>query len=87
MVGISLGRTEELLALRSMDMPATFARVGKRFIVNLNYIYKINTLKQTLVLSDQRTFSYEVGISKIALKALKELISPSKPTEKTGAGK
>ena len=76
MVGISLSRMEELLMLRYKDAPGTFARIGKRFILNLNYIYRINTLKQELTLSDQHTFIYTLSISKVALKALKELISP-----------
>ena len=81
MVCISLSRMEELLALRFQDAPGTFARIGKRFILNLNYVYRINTLKQELTLSDQRTFEYTLSISKIALKALKELISPYSETE------
>ena len=76
MVCINLGRMEELLALRFKDMPGAFVRVGKRYILNIAYVYRINTLKQELVLSDQRTFSHTVSLSKIALKALKELISP-----------
>lgn len=76
MVGISLSRMEELLMLRYKDAPGTFARIGKRFILNLNYIYRINTLKQELTLSDQHTFTFTLSISKIALKALKDLISP-----------
>ena len=67
---------EELLALRFNDSPGSFARIGKRYILNLNYVYRINTLKQELILSDQRTFTHTISLSKIALKALKELISP-----------
>ena len=83
MVCISLGRMEELLVLKFKDDPGMFARIGKRFILNLNYVYKINTLKQELTLSDQHTFSYTLSISKVALKALKDLISPyNKPDTK-----
>jgi len=83
MVCMSLGRMEELLVLSFKDTPGTFARIGKRFILNLNYIYKINTLMQELTLSDQHTFSYTLSISKVALKTLKDLISPySKPDAK-----
>ena len=83
MVCMSLGRMEELLVLSFKDTPGTFARIGKRFILNLNYIYKINTLMQELTLSDQHTFSYTLSISKLALKTLKDLISPySKPNAK-----
>ena len=83
MVCISLGRMEELLILKFKDAPGTFARIGKRFILNLRYIYKINTLKQELTLSDQHTFAYTLPISKVALKTLKDLISPfNKPDAK-----
>ena len=44
-------------------------------------IYRINTLKQELTLSDQHNFSYTLSISKVALKALKDLISPYTKTE------
>lgn len=76
MVLMNLGKMEQLLSLRFKDAPGTFARIGKRFIINLNYIYRINTLKQELTLSDQRTFVQDLSLSKVALKALKDLISP-----------
>lgn len=81
MVFMNLGKMEQLLSLRFKDAPGTFARVGKRFIVNLNYIYRINTLMQELTLSDQRTFIHTLSLSKVALKALKDLISPKPKTE------
>ena len=76
MICMNLGKMESLLALRFKDAPGTFARVGKRHIINLHYVYKINTLKQELTLSDQATFSYPLSLSKIALKGLKDVISP-----------
>ncbi len=76
MVCMNLGKMEELLGLRFKDAPGTFVRIGKRFIVNMKYVYRINTLKQELTLSDQATFTMTLGISKVALKALKDLISP-----------
>ena len=76
MVCMNLGKMEELLGMRFKDAPGTFVRIGKRFIVNMKYVYRINTLKQELTLSDQTSFTMTLGISKVALKALKELISP-----------
>ena len=82
MVCMNLGKMEELLALRFKDSPGAFARIGKRFIINLKYVYKINTLQQELVMSDQTSFSYKLSLSKIALKALKDIIIPvHKPSE------
>ena len=49
------------------------ARVGKRHIVNLTYVYQISVLRQKLVLSDGEVFAYQLNISKEALKKLKEL--------------
>lgn len=77
---MNLGKMEELLSNRFKDAPGTFVRVGKRFILNLKYIYGINTLKQELTLSDQRTFTYTLPISKVALKGLRDLISPQPKT-------
>lgn len=76
MVCMNLGKMEDLLSLRFKDTPGTFARIGKRYIINLSYVYCINTLKQELILSDQITFSMSLSISKIALKTLKDLMSP-----------
>lgn len=76
MVLANLGKIEELLATRFKDERGRFARIGKRFVVNLSYIFRINVLKQELTLSDQKTFSQTVSISRDALKKLKELMTP-----------
>lgn len=78
MIYMNLGKIEEFLSLRSSKSAATqsFARVGKSYIINLKYIYSVNTLKQELILSDQHSFSVKLPLPKIALKKLKELISP-----------
>lgn len=81
MVCMNLGRMEELLSLRFKDAPGSFARIGKRYIINLSFVYGINTLKQELVLSDQTSFSMTLSISKVALRGLKDIISPFKSLE------
>ena len=81
LIFMNVGKMEQVLSLRFKDAPGTFVRIGKRFILNLNYIYRINTLKQELTLSDQRTFTQTLSLSKIALKALKDLIAPKPKTE------
>lgn len=53
------------------------ARVGKRFIINMKHIYRISVVRQEIVLSDQKTFSYTLNISKEALKKLKEIVVKS----------
>ena len=82
MVCMNLGKMEELISLRFKDAPGSFVRIGKRYIINLRYVYGINTLKQELTLSDQNSFTMTLSISKVALKALKEIISPSHVAEK-----
>ena len=51
-----------------------FARIGKRFIINCQYITQINIQKQELVLSDLISPNvYVLNISKEALKKLKSI--------------
>jgi DNA-binding LytR/AlgR family response regulator len=51
-----------------------FARIGRSFIANLSYLYKIDLLKQVLLLYDASTNKvFELSVSKGALKDLKEL--------------
>ena len=49
-------------------------RIGKRFIVNMQYIHQINVLKQQLILSDYDHFAFQVTISKEALRKVKDLM-------------
>lgn len=73
-VCMNLGQMENVLATRLKEKKSLFARVGKRYIVNLNYVYKINPLKRQLVLSDFTNFAYQLEVSREALKLLKEII-------------
>lgn len=82
MVLTSLGKIEELLATRFKDERGRFARIGKRFVINLAYIFRINVLKQELTLSDQKSFSCTVSISRDALKKLKGLMTPVPKSDK-----
>lgn len=75
LVCIGLSKMEELIAKSVSKESAVFARIGKRYIVNLRYIFRISVLKQELVLSDQHSFSYNVSVSKEALKNLKDAIT------------
>ena len=77
LVLMNLGKMEELLSVSPQEDARMFARVGKRYIVNLKFLFRINVLKQELTLSDQRFFSQTLSVSKDALKKLKELMSPS----------
>ena len=71
-VCMNLGQMQQLLSQRLSEDSSTFARIGKRYIVNLNYVYKINSLKRTLALTDFSNFLILLEVSKDALRNLKE---------------
>lgn len=75
LIRMSLGKMETILSTRTT--PDKFVRIGKRFIVNISFIFSINVLKQELVLSDQHSFVRTLSVSKEALKQLKELMKQS----------
>lgn len=77
-LSINLSHTEEALALQLGKEAKGFMRVGKRFIVNMRYIYKVDVIKQTLILSDALHFVFQLPVSKDALKSVKELIVQTK---------
>ena len=72
-VCMNLGEMQTLLSESLKEAASIFARVGKRHIVNLSYVYQISVLRQRLVLSDGEVFAYALNISKEALKMLKEM--------------
>lgn len=72
-VCINLSKIQEHLNVKLREHSLIFARVGKRYIINLDYVYSINLLKQKLILSDGFRFSYQLDIAKEALKKLKGL--------------
>lgn len=71
---MNLGEMEALLASQLGDERKAFMRIGRRFIINMQYVYQINVLKQQLILSDYDHFAFQVSISKDALKKMKELM-------------
>ena len=70
---MSLVQTEKALEDRLKDKARQFARLGKRFIINLNFVYDINVAKQTLMLTNFSTFAFQMPVSKEALKKLKDI--------------
>ena len=77
-VTLNLTHTEEALATQLGDNAKQFMRIGKRFIVNMNYIYQVDIQKQVLMLSDCERFLFQIPVSKEALKAVKELVIKAK---------
>ena len=75
---INLLHTEEALTEQVGLQMKTFMRIGKRFIVNMRYIYQVDLQKQALILSDCQRFFYQLPVSKDALKRVKDLIIETK---------
>lgn len=70
----SLVNIEALLSEQFRGDNPIFIRIGKRYIVNRQYIFQINILRQRLVLSDYSSpVVMEISVSKEALKNLKQL--------------
>lgn len=84
---MNLAQMQSLLSERLKEKASIFARIGKRYIVNLNFVYHIEVVRQRLVLSDGGTFVYALTVSKEALRKLKEMyvasITGVRPAPKT----
>lgn len=74
----NLSHMEEALAAQLGEEANCFMRIGKRFIVNMNYIYQVDIQKQTLMLSDCERFLFQLPVSKEALKTVKDLVIKAK---------
>ena len=70
---MNLAQMQEVLNENLKEQARIFARIGKRHIINLNYVYQIAILRQKLVLSDGENFEYHLSISKEALKKLRDM--------------
>jgi len=73
-LGCNLSQTEHALTAQLAEEARNFMRIGKRFVVNLDYVYNINIAKQCLILSDMKHFAFQLPISREALKKMKELM-------------
>lgn len=72
-VCMNLAHMQQVLSDSLKEKASVFARVGKRHIINHTYVYQINVLRQKLILSDGENFTFQLDVSKEALKQLKEL--------------
>lgn len=82
-VCMNLAQMQYILGESLKDAACVFARVGKRHIINLSFVYQIAILRQRLTLSDGENFEYQISISKDALKKLRDMYV-SGPSIKTG---
>lgn len=81
-VCMNLSEMQRLISESMRERASMFARIGKRFIVNINFIYQINVLRQVLTVTDGVNFAFQLGISKEALKQMKEIMIKHANTKK-----
>lgn len=72
-VCMNLAQMQTILSGNLKEAAGMFARVGKRHIINLTYVFQIAILRQKLVLSDGQNFDYQLSVSKDALKKLRDM--------------
>jgi DNA-binding LytR/AlgR family response regulator len=72
-VCMNLAQMQSILSQSLKDAAGIFARVGKRHVINLTFVYQIAILRQKLILSDGENFEYQLSISKEALKKLRDM--------------
>lgn len=72
-MSMSLAQMQSMLSENLKEDAGMFARISKRHIINLTYVYQIAILRQRLVLSDGENFEYHISISKDALRKLRDM--------------
>lgn len=70
---MTLSKMQEQLNERLKEQAGVFVRVGKRHIINSDYMYRINVAQQQLVLCNGEDGTFQLAVSKEALKALRNL--------------
>ena len=73
-VCMNLSDMQKFISESLKEKAAMFARVGKRFIVNISYVYQVSVTRRVLVVTDGVHFAFQLGISKEALRQLKEIM-------------
>ena len=81
LVSLQLGQIEDLIAEQIGDTAGTFLRLGRSLIINIDYIYLIDTARQQLILSDCAGSSHELSASREVLIKLKAYIESLLRTE------
>lgn len=72
-VCMNLAQMQPILSESLREAAGIFARIGKRHIINLTYVYHIAILRQMLVLSNGENFEYQINVSKDALRKLRDM--------------
>lgn len=75
LLGINLSAFQKLLETQLGTSAVQFIRIGKSLIINREYIYCINLLKQKLIMAScDFEHSFTISASKESLKNLKALM-------------
>lgn len=79
MLPVSLGKLEKMIRSIKETQDSVFIRIGKRFIVNMNVVAKVDITKQQLILSDfTHPGNFVLPVSKEALKQIRDLYIENK---------
>ena len=81
LVTYQLGQIEDAINEQLGDEGMTFLRLGRRLIINTEYIYLVDIAKQTLLLSDFHGNVHELSASKEVLTKLKAYIESIEKTQ------
>ena len=71
MVSFGLSRIETLITEHYPNQ-TSFYRLGRKYIVNMSYLFHINTIKQVVLLTDMNGTTHSLHISKPVLRELIE---------------
>lgn len=71
LVAFQLGQIEDMIGEQLGDDGSNFLRIGRRLIVNTDYVYSIDIGKQELILSDCAGCYHELSASREVLIKLK----------------
>lgn len=77
MVSFQLGQLEDLIADQLGEAGGHFVRLGRKLIINTDYLYSIDISRQSVVLSDCRQFRKELSASREVLARLKAYVDAS----------
>lgn len=82
MLSLGIGKLESSLAAAyPSGVGSPFIRLGRSFIINQDFLFRINIAKQKIILSNLADKSYTLTINRQLLKRYKELVRNGFKTE------
>ena len=75
---MNLSRMQQLVSESLREQASFFVRIGKRFIVNLSFVYKVQPLQKSLVLTDGVNFAVSILCRPYCIKQISQ--SPNRLT-------